>query len=472
MVKRVGRDTAVRIDKRTATGSGCLVTIGIVLTLMIVTFHAIAGGDMPANPFTTVGVVLELFFAILTTSTYASVVFGSHSRRRFRSYFLWMLALNTLGLLSDVVYWGIGLDFLPFFPQIREAAYYICYASAFPLLIFYSTYLISYINEDPKELRRYAVLVGGLSADGLLLVVISIFTAHDAVQPWRLQDYPWLYFFFLALPMVVVITIILNFRRMLTNRKAISFLCYELLVAAAVVFDTIIGEITLAHVVTAFCLIQIYITVQIDYEKQQEEQLLQQRISIMLSQIQPHFLYNALTSIRALCRTDAHKAEQALTDFTRYLRGNLNSLSNTGCIPFLQELEHTKHYVDLEKVRFGKDLTVLFNTPVTQFSLPPLTLEPLVENAVRHGVMQRRTGGTVMVLTTEDEENVRVSVVDDGVGFDSAQPAGPAGEHIGLWSVRERLSAICGGRMELQSSPDHGTAVTLIIPKDRKEERT
>ena len=87
---------------------------------------------------------------------------------------------------------------------------------------------------------------------------------------------------------------------------------------------------------------------QIDYEKQQEEQLLQQRISIMLSQIQPHFLYNALTSIRALCRTDAHKAEQALTDFTRYLRGNLNSLSNTGCIPFLQELEHTKHYVDLE----------------------------------------------------------------------------------------------------------------------------
>ena len=77
-----------------------------------------------------------------------------------------------------------------------------------------------------------------------------------------------------------------------------------------------------------------------------------------------------------------------------------------------------------------------------------------------------------MVLTAEDEENVRVSVVDDGVGFDSAQPAGPAGEHIGLWSVRERLSAICGGRMELQSSPDHGTAVTLIIPKDRKEERT
>ena len=71
---------------------------------------------------------------------------------------------------------------------------------------------------------------------------------------------------------------------------------------------------------------------------------------------------------RALCRIDAREAESALTDFTLYLRGNLDSLSNTGCIPFLQELQHTKHYVDLEKMRFGRDLTVLFNTPVTQFS--------------------------------------------------------------------------------------------------------
>ena len=87
----------MRIDKRTATGIGCLVTIGIVLALMIVTFHAIARGDVPENPLTPVGVVLELVCAILTTSTYASVVFGSHSRRRFRSYFLWMLAINTIG---------------------------------------------------------------------------------------------------------------------------------------------------------------------------------------------------------------------------------------------------------------------------------------------------------------------------------------------------------------------------------------
>ena len=212
----------MRIDKRTATGIGCLVTIGIVLALMIVTFHAIARGDVPENPLTPVGVVLELVCAILTTSTYASVVFGSHSRRRFRSYFLWMLAINTIGLLSDVIYWGIGLDFLPALPRLRETCYFVCYASAFPLLIFYSTYLISYINEDSKELQRYTVLMTGLSADGFLLVMISVITSRSQNAPWHLSDHPWLYFFFLAMPMVVNIGIILNFRRMLTNRKAIS----------------------------------------------------------------------------------------------------------------------------------------------------------------------------------------------------------------------------------------------------------
>ena len=389
-------------------------TIGIVLALMIVTFHAIARGDVPENPLTPVGVVLELVCAILTTSTYASVVFGSHSRRRFRSYFLWMLAINTIGLLSDVIYWGIGLDFLPALPRLRETCYFVCYASAFPLLIFYSTYLISYINEDSKELQRYTVLMTGLSADGFLLVMISVITSHSQNAPWHLSDHPWLYFFFLAMPMVVNIGIILNFRRMLTNRKAISFLFYELLVAAAVVVDTVIGEITLAHVVVA------------------------------------------------------REAESALTDFTLYLRGNLDSLSNTGCIPFLQELQHTKHYVDLEKMRFGRDLTVLFNTPVTQFSLPPLTLEPIVENAVRHGVMQRLQGGTVIISTSETESDFVVTVSDDGIGFDAEQLAA-GGKHIGLWNVRERLAAVCGGHMEIESGIDKGTNVTMCIPKYRKE---
>lgn len=455
--------------KRLAAGAS-LLTICLTLALLVLTFFAIGHGDTPENPFTTIGVVLELFFAVLTTSTFISVLLASHTRRKFRYYFLWMLVLNTVGLLSDVLYWGIGLSFLPNLPLIQELGYHICYATAFPLLIFYSTYLISYINDDPDELHRYAMLVAGLSADGFLLVIISFFTACSPVDPWRLADNPWLYFFFLALPMVVIVMIIFSFRKTLRNRRALSFLFFELLIAGTVVFDTIIGEVTFAYAVTAFSLLLVYVTVQIDYEKEQEEQLVQQRIAIMLSQIQPHFLYNVLTSIRALCRSDAHSAERALTDFTLYLRANLDSLNAAGCIPFLKELEHTKHYVDLEKMRFGKDLTVLFNTPVTQFSLPPLTLEPIVENAVRHGVMHRRSGGTVIISTGESAESIHITVADDGVGFEVSSLSTLDESHIGLHSVRKRLAGICGGRLDVESSPGVGTTITLTLPKDTKEE--
>ena len=159
-----------------------------------------------------------------------------------------------------------------------------------------------------------------------------------------------------------------------------------------------------------------------------------------------------------------------MTDFTLYLRANLDSLNAAGCIPFLKELEHTKHYVDLEKMRFGKDLTVLFNTPVTQFSLPPLTLEPIVENAVRHGVMQRRSGGTVIISTGESAESIHITVADDGVGFEVSSLSTLDESHIGLHSVRKRLAGICGGRLDVESSPGVGTTITLTLPKDTKEE--
>ena len=168
--------------------------------------------------------------------------------------------------------------------------------------------------------------MGGLCADGLLLVLVNQITSRSQTQYWDLWEHPWVFFFFLTVPIVVTMGIIFYFRHVLSNRKAIAFLFYELLVLIAVVIDILISEITLAYTVAAFSLIRLYISVQLEYEKQQEETLLQQRISIMLSQIRPHFLYNVLTGIRALCRIAPNKAEDALVDFTRYLRANLSSL--------------------------------------------------------------------------------------------------------------------------------------------------
>ncbi|MDY3867869.1 MAG: histidine kinase, partial [Pyramidobacter sp.] len=350
---------------------------------------------------------------------------------------------------------------------IQAAGTFLSYACSFPLLTIYSVYLISYIDEDEKDLRYYGTLVGGLCLDGLLLVIIAQFLSYDPVALWSLRDHQWVYFFFLAVPMTVTCAVILIFRKKLSNRNALRFLSYALLVAATVVIDTIVGDVTLAYIAAAYSLFQIYISVQFEYERTQEDELAQQRIAIMLSQIHPHFLYNVLTSIRALCRTAPHKAEQALTEFTIYLRGNLDSLQTRECIPFMQELEHIKHYVDLEKMRFGDDLRVVFATPVTHFYLPPLTVEPLVENAIRHGVMQRRSGGCVAISTAQSSTHYIISVADDGVGFDTDTIS--SSRRIGLSNVRGRLASICGGRMEISSAPGEGTTVTVLIPKERGE---
>lgn len=447
--------------------SPCLAAFAVIALTCALLFRTLwaMGRGRGYSYYTVSCVLLELMFILLTTSTYISIARNGHRERLFVRLFLWMLSVVTVGMLGDVLAWGVGLEGFAWIPSARALGSFLRDAMGFPLIVFYSIYLLSYINEDPRELQRYAWLVGGLCADGLFLVLIDQITSRSTTQPWSLWDHPWLFFFFLTVPMAVNLGIIFYFRRMLTNRKAVAFLFYELLVLAAVVLDILLEEITLAYAVAAFSLLRLYISVQLEYEKQQEEALLQQRISIMLSQIRPHFLYNVLTGIRALCRLDPKKAEEALVDFTRYLRANLNSLENERPIPFAQELEHTRHYIRLEQMRYGDDLKVVFQTSATHFFLPSLTLEPIVENAVRHGVMQRESGGTITIRTQEDPLHYLITVSDDGVGFDTAHLDRSGPLHIGIDNVQKRLAAVCNGSLTVQSAPGKGTTVVISIPK-------
>lgn len=451
------------------TGVACLMAsflIVLTLALLLWTLWTIGQKDSYSY-FTISSVMVELTLALLTATTYISVIRNGYRERLFVRSFLWMLSMVTLGALGDALAWGVGLEQFWWAPQAQALGAFFRDAMGFPLIVIYSIYLLSYINEEPRELKRFAWLVGGLCADGLLLVLINQMTSRSKTNPWQLADHPWLFFFFLAVPMVVNVGIIFYFRRMLTNRKAMAFLLYELLVLASIALDLWIQETTLAYAVAAFSLLHLYISVQLEYEKQQTEILLQQRISIMLSQIRPHFLYNVLTGIRALCRLDSHKAEEALVDFTRYLRTNLSSLENEELVPFSQELEYTKHYIRLEQMRYGDDLRVTFHTPVTQFFLPALTLEPMVENAVRHGVMQRERGGTITVCTAEEPASYLITVTDDGVGFDTARLNETDQLHVGVNNVRKRLAAMCGGTLWVESVLGQGTTVVLSIPKEK-----
>lgn len=221
---------------------------------------------------------------------------------------------------------------------------------------------------------------------------------------------------------------------------------------------------------TIFAVIEIlFMTLYVDREyalAQKERDLGESRMAIMLSQIQPHFLYNTLSAIAALCRLDPAKAEIVTLKFSDFMRGNLDSLSASHTIPFEQELRHTKTYLDIEQVRFGDRLTVKWNIGVTLFQLPTLTLQPIVENAVRCGVTQRESGGTVWISTAETDAAYTITVEDDGVGFDPMSPYTDGRIHIGIQNVRERLARMCGGTLVIASKPGDGTKAEISIPKE------
>lgn len=197
-----------------------------------------------------------------------------------------------------------------------------------------------------------------------------------------------------------------------------------------------------------------------------ERQLTESRIATMISQIQPHFIYNTLGTIGQFCLEDPEKAADLVQEFSLYLRGNFTELDNSMPIRISQEIEHVRHYVGIEQIRFP-DMQVEYDLQAGEFLVPALTVQPLVENAIKHGLMGLEEGGKVVISTYETKEAYVVCVKDDGVGFDQAvlsdgQP------HVGIKNIRGRLEAMCGGTLTIDSTPGCGTMAQIMIPKEEE----
>ena len=195
-----------------------------------------------------------------------------------------------------------------------------------------------------------------------------------------------------------------------------------------------------------------------------EAELKESRISIMLSQIQPHFIYNTLGTIERMCLKDPRKAFDLVRNFSLYLRGNFSELDSVTPIRFAEELKHVEYYVNIEKVRFP-DMNIEYDVETTGFVLPALSVQPLVENAIKHGLMRLETGGTVVIRSYETPTHFCVEVKDDGVGFDARLPMDEK-KHVGLRNIRGRLKAMVNGELILESKPDVGTKAVIMIPKE------
>lgn len=194
--------------------------------------------------------------------------------------------------------------------------------------------------------------------------------------------------------------------------------------------------------------------------------LTEQRTQLMISQIQPHFLYNTLATIKSLCHSNPILAAETVENFSDYLRGNMSTMGNIHPIPFEKELEHTKTYARIEMLRFPF-VTVEYDIKDTDFLIPSLSVQPMVENAIRYGV-RVRDEGKVIVRTYNDGTNHIVEIEDNGCGFVvGEEPENNTGEkhmHIGIKNVRERIERMVFGTMTIESTLDVGTKITFTIP--------
>jgi signal transduction histidine kinase len=200
-----------------------------------------------------------------------------------------------------------------------------------------------------------------------------------------------------------------------------------------------------------------------------ETQLAQAQLRSLKLQLQPHFLFNTLNTITALITVDPRRAEQVISELSELLRLSLHNSADQE-VPLERELEMLQPYLTIQQIRFEDRLTVdVHVAPEARDALVPnFILQPLVENAIRHGLAPRAAAGRVEVSARRDDGSLRLVVRDDGVGVHAA--GGPAREGVGLGNTRERLRRLYGARhrLEIRSAPGAGFTVDIAIPFHRQ----
>lgn len=421
-----------------------------------------------------VEMALELFGMVLCVLLLMNCVHGKRMDKQTR-LFLSLIVLNFISLATDVGIVALGGTEASDVLLLLLGT--VLFSSGYLMLALYTYYLLVTI----RKFCRASLWIGHVVAAGsivmILLLVVSLF--HPLFFRFENGVYLRERWFGLCLlyPLLAIaagVASVFVYRKALGARRVIILMMYAAIPFAAVIVQMATPGVVLTFVATTYTLLLAYLRVYIDQRqklREQELELAKLRESMLLSQIRPHFLYNVLTTIQALCMKDPERAREALGDFSKFLRGNMGSLSSQTPIPFSRELEHVRHYLNLEKLRYEEKLRIEYEITYEDFFLPALTLQPIVENAVKHGIGGKENGDTIRIRTEKTTEGIRVLVEDDGVGFSEEELHSHRKDekrsHIGMENVRQRVADMVGGTLRTESTPGVGTRVTVLLPGSR-----
>jgi len=432
------------------------------------------------NPMNTMNeaigfnIFTAIFCFVISLIILISVSLTEHGREKRSRLFIAMIITNIVLLLSSIVWFLLNNNPGKSSPIPLLVAECIK-ASCGPVMLIFYTKLILVILDEKTKISKGIKIAANIAiavclADILVILlepfVFFSFVIDENNQLVRPEWYAFAYI--LTFVCMAINTAILIIKRAcLKNRELLTLIVYMLIPALGVIIHMMVEGTPVNLISITVAIIFYFAIIQNELSKQArelEKQLDESKISIMMSQIKPHFLYNSLVAIRELCLVSPETASEAVEEFSNYLRGNLDSLSIGTPISFEKELCHLKTYLSLEKRRFEDRLKIEYNIKTQNFFIPALTLQLIVENAVRHGITKREDGGTVLIKTDETNEDVTITVADDGIGFDMAALSKDH-VHVGLDNVKNRLTTMCNGAVSIESKPGAGTTVVITIPK-------
>ncbi len=388
--------------------------------------------------------------------------------------FVSMLFCNFLALVSEAAV--IALYGTPGIENFMVFLNTVSLVSGYGILYCYIGYVYVCISYSVgKEIETKAMkLMGWLFVLAILTLVLGtqlgvLYEIRDGV--FIMKPLFMLTFWYELAGITVTPYLLIKYRKFLSLKDSLILLSLPVFsIGTLAVQYILIGKTTLTYMVTMLACLSIYLMIQSDRMKRmaiQRQQMEELHTQLLISQIQPHFIFNSLSSIRRLIRKDQDIAVEAVEKFSLYLRENLDSMNSSLPVLFLRELEHTKQYLYMEKLRFGDRLSIEYQINCSNFLLPILTLQPIVENAVKHGVLEKIEGGKIWIITEETKNDFVVTVRDNGVGFDPEmlKTRDDGKTHVGISNVRLRLKLQINGSLTISSIVGEGTEAVIRIPK-------
>ena len=390
------------------------------------------------------------------------------SKRFFLIYFTVLLLCN----LSDLT--AIILHYYPVPSETIYTVLHLVYLfSALPMPML-TVYLLHCCKESLRS-NKLLYLAFGLWGVFFVFIVIALFIdCFYYVTPdrefHRGNLYPVLISPLIAIMLSNLIAAI-RYRGKLSRKTYLSFVIAMLPMTISLLVLLFFDAIPLFDICFVLSALSMYSFILFDQIEQnlhhqreiarQQQEIAHERTSVLVLQMRPHFIYNTLMSIYSLCNLDPQKARQVTKDFTDYLRKNFNAVASESTISFSTELEHTRAYLAVEQAQFEDMLVVEYDIEFTNFRLPSLTLQPIVENAVKHGMNPAFGPLQISIRTRHTDSGTEIIVEDTGPGFDLSDDSKP---HTALKNIHQRLEMMCRGSMTIKPRNNGGTIVKMQIP--------